>query len=259
MTRRLLAWALVTPVAAAGILAAHALAYALTGTATGSLHDYLGHGPQVVGVLASLGLVGLALQERSVGRPPALAFALLAPLGFACQEHVERLVHTGELPWLLTTPAFLLGLALQAPVALLCVFVARRVTGIARPACAARDPLRSPRCGFRCRRPRSGARESFGSSARRDGRRRLSSRPEPTAARSRGTHEERADENDCAGGAAASILAVAGCGGDESSPEAATTDQITTVETPPTTTQETTPATTTPTTTTPASRSRRRS
>lgn len=129
MTRRLLAWALVTPVAAAGILAAHALAYALTGTATGSLHDYLGHGPQVVGVLASLGLVGLALQERSVGRPPALAFPLLAPLGFASQEHLERLLHTGELPWLLTTPAFLVGLALQAPVALLCVFVARRVTG----------------------------------------------------------------------------------------------------------------------------------
>ncbi len=125
----MLAWAFVTPVAAAGILAAHALAYALTGTAAGSLHDYLGHAPQVVGVLASLGLVGLALQERSAGRPPAWAYAILAPLGFTCQEHVERLLHTGELPWLLTTPAFLLGLALQVPVALVCVFVARRVTG----------------------------------------------------------------------------------------------------------------------------------
>jgi hypothetical protein len=132
MARRMLAWALVTPVAAAGILAAHALAYRLTGTAPGSLHDYLGHAPQLVGVLASVGLVGLALSERSIGRPPAWAYALVAPLGFTCQEHVERLVHTGDLPWLLTTPAFLVGLALQVPVALLCVLVARRVEGSLR-------------------------------------------------------------------------------------------------------------------------------
>jgi hypothetical protein len=36
--RRALAWALVTPVAAAGVLAAHGLAYRLTGTPSGAVH-----------------------------------------------------------------------------------------------------------------------------------------------------------------------------------------------------------------------------
>ena len=125
----MLAWLLVTPFAAAGILVAHALSYALTGTQPGSLHGYLEHAPQVLGVLASIGLVGLAVQERSVGRVPTGAFALAAPIGFAVQEHVERLVHTGHVPFLLTSPAFLLGLLLQAPVALVCLLVARRVAG----------------------------------------------------------------------------------------------------------------------------------
>ena len=64
----MLAWALVTPVSAAGILAAHAVAYALTGTEPGAIHGYLAHAPHAVAVLATIGLVGLALQERGVGR-----------------------------------------------------------------------------------------------------------------------------------------------------------------------------------------------
>jgi predicted outer membrane lipoprotein len=130
MLRRTFAWILVVPVAAAGLLATHALAYELTGASVGRVHGYLAHAPQVVGLLATLSLVGLALQQRSVGRLSAWSFSLLAPLGFACQEHLERLVHTGELPWLLTSPPFLLGLALQVPVALVCVLVARRVAGV---------------------------------------------------------------------------------------------------------------------------------
>jgi hypothetical protein len=140
MARRMLAWLLVTPLAAAGVLVAHAAAYRLTGTPTGSLHAYLDHVPQVVAVLATIGLVGLALQQRSVGSRSIRAFALAAPAAFVCQEHVERLLHTGELPWLLTTPSFLVGLALQVPVAVLCVLVARRVVGTL----AAVRPLRRP-------------------------------------------------------------------------------------------------------------------
>jgi hypothetical protein len=128
MARRMLAWGLVTPVAAAGILVAHTLAYRLTGTAPGPVHGYLEHAPQVLAILATLGLVGLAFQERSRRRSP-WAFGLVAPVGFVVQEHVERLAHTGELPWLLSTPTFLLGLALQVPVALLCVLAARRLAG----------------------------------------------------------------------------------------------------------------------------------
>ena len=129
MGRRALAWILVTPVAAAGVLATHALAYRLTGVRPGPVHEYLAHVPQVVFVLASLALLGLALQDRSLSRFSAWWVAPLAPVGFTCQEHVERLVHTGELPWLLTSPTFLLGLALQVPVALVCVALVRRVLG----------------------------------------------------------------------------------------------------------------------------------
>ena len=118
-----------TPIAAAGVLVTHALAYRLTGAPIGQVHEYLAHAPQVVFVLASLALLGLALQERSLSRTSAWWFAPLAPLGFAAQEHVERLAHTGELPWLLTSPTFLLGLALQLPVALVCVLVVRRIGG----------------------------------------------------------------------------------------------------------------------------------
>ena len=129
MGRRALAWALVTPVAAAGVLAAHALAYRLTGTPTGAVHAYLDHGPQVVAVLATVALLGLALQDRSLTAASTWWFAPLAPLGFAVQEHIEGLAHTGHLPWLFTTPTFVLGLALQIPIALLCVLVVRRITG----------------------------------------------------------------------------------------------------------------------------------
>ncbi len=124
-----MAWALVTPIAAAGVLVTHALAYRLTGTPAGEVHAYLDHVPQVVLVLASLGLLGLALQERSLSRASTWWFAPLAPLGFAAQEHLERVAHTGELPWLLTTSTFLLGLVLQLPVVALCVLIVRRVVG----------------------------------------------------------------------------------------------------------------------------------
>jgi hypothetical protein len=129
VARRALAWILVTPVAAAGVLATHALAYRMTDTPPGPVHDYLAHVPQIVVVLTSLALVGLALQDRSLSRFSAWWVAPLAPAGFTCQEHLERLVHTGQLPFLLTSPTFLLGLALQFPVALVCVALVRRVLG----------------------------------------------------------------------------------------------------------------------------------
>jgi len=129
MARRTLAWLFVTPIAAAGVLTAHALAYAATGTAAGPEHDYLDHAPQVVGLLVSFALLGLAVQERSLRPFSARWVAPLAPLAFVCQEHLERLVHTGELPWLLTTPSFLVGLVFQLPVAVACVLVVRLVIG----------------------------------------------------------------------------------------------------------------------------------
>jgi hypothetical protein len=142
MARRMLAWLLVTPLAAAGVLAAHAVAYAVTGTDPGPEHEYLGHAPQVAGPLASLALLGLALQERSLRPRSARWFAPVAPIAFVCQEHLERLAHSGALPWLFTTPCFLVGLALQLPVAIASVIVARRVMGtLAAPARRSDPPI----------------------------------------------------------------------------------------------------------------------
>jgi hypothetical protein len=124
--RRVLAWALTLPLTAAGVLCAHALAYASLGVPGGATHAYLGHLPQLVAVFATIALAALALETRGAARPawPFAAFALAA---FAAQEHVEHLVHAGELPWLLTSPVFLLGLALQLPFALAAWLLARRL------------------------------------------------------------------------------------------------------------------------------------
>ncbi len=120
------AWLAVLPFVAGGVLVSHALAYRLTGTPGGSLHAYLEHAPQVVvlAALVGLALAGLASRLRA---PAAWPFAAAALLVFVVQEHAERVVHTGEVPWLLTSPAFLVGLLLHVPVALAAWALARRL------------------------------------------------------------------------------------------------------------------------------------
>lgn len=124
--RRSLISLLSLPFAAASILAGHAAAYALTGASPGGIHGYLEHAPQVVAVLVLLGLVGLAHAGRA-RTSSHVPVATLALAGFACQEHLERLAHTGEVPFLLASPTFLLGLALQLPFAAALWLLARRV------------------------------------------------------------------------------------------------------------------------------------
>lgn len=133
--RRVLAWAITLPLSAAGILCAHSLAYAALGEPLGDAHAYLDHAPQLVAVLASVGLAALVFETRGATRP-AWPFAVFALSTFAVQEHAERLVHTGDLPLLATHPVFLLGLALQLPFALAAWLAARwllRVRAVARP------------------------------------------------------------------------------------------------------------------------------
>jgi hypothetical protein len=118
-------WLAVAPLVAGGVLAAHALAYRLTGTPTAPLHDYLDHAPQVLVVAGIVALaVGLAARSASAAAWP---FPVAALGTFAVQEHVERLLHTGDVPWLLASPVFLVGLLLQAPVALVVWALARRL------------------------------------------------------------------------------------------------------------------------------------
>jgi hypothetical protein len=123
---RALTWALTLPLAGAGVLVGHDLTYRLVGSVDPGLHDYLAHAPQLIAILASVGLLGLAVDQRAV-RVGTTRFAFLGMAVFAVQEHVERLVHTGTIPFILTDRTFLLGLLLQIPIGLACVAVAKAV------------------------------------------------------------------------------------------------------------------------------------
>jgi hypothetical protein len=139
--RRLLAWTITLPLTATGLLCAHTLAYAATGTAADGVHGYLAHAPQLAAVLATAALAALVFESRAAARP-AWPFAAFALAGFAAQEHVEMLAHSGEIPWLLTSPTFLLGLALQLPFAAAAWLSARLLLRVrARPL---RRPPRIP-------------------------------------------------------------------------------------------------------------------
>ncbi len=130
MSRRLL-WPLVVTVSAAGVLVGHDLAYRLTGAGGDGLHGYLAHAPQLL-VALSLPAVLVALSGGRTQAPPPWAFAVLGAGGFAAMEHLERLVH-GGVPWLLSSPLFLLGLALQLPFALAAWWIARTLLALDAP------------------------------------------------------------------------------------------------------------------------------
>lgn len=131
-------WALTLPLVAGSVLSAHAVSYTLVGAPGGGVHDYLAHAPQVVAVLATLAACGLALHGRGRG-PAPWHYAGLALPAFAAMEHLERIAHTGDVPWLLTRPEFLLGLALQLPAAA-AVWVLARALLAARGASPSRPP-----------------------------------------------------------------------------------------------------------------------
>jgi hypothetical protein len=119
------AWCIVLPVITAGVLVAHALAYRLTSTPTERFHAYLGHAPQVLLLLVLSGFVLGAFGRPRAAAPAAHVFPLVAITTFAAQEHLERLVHGGSFPILVTSPAVVLGVALQVPFALLAWALAR--------------------------------------------------------------------------------------------------------------------------------------
>ena len=130
MARRLL-WPVVLPLAGAGVLVGHDLAYRLAGAGAAGLHDYLVHAPQVV-VAISLPAALVALSGGRTAPPRPWAFALLGVAGFTALEHLERLGE-GGLPWLFSSPVFLLGLALQLPCALVTWWLARTLLGLDAP------------------------------------------------------------------------------------------------------------------------------
>jgi hypothetical protein len=140
MTRRTAAWAISLPLVVASWLGAHCLAYALVapgaeqhmGMHAEHGHAWLGYTPAlavwalalvVAGVVLS---VGEGLRGRRPSRPPVRLFALLPPVAFVVQEHVERLVASGSIPHdLVMEPAFLAGLALQLPFSVAALLLTR--------------------------------------------------------------------------------------------------------------------------------------
>jgi hypothetical protein len=140
MMRRTAAWVIALPLAVASWLGAHCLAYVIVspgaeqhmGVHADHGHAWLGYTPALaiwgLAVLAA-GLVlcvGQGLRGRRPARPPVLLFGLLPPVGFAVQEHLERLISSGSVPHdLVVEPTFLLGLALQLPFALAALLLTR--------------------------------------------------------------------------------------------------------------------------------------
>jgi hypothetical protein len=133
---------LTLPAVVGGSLAAHFVTYLVADpnahdrarllAETG--HSYMSRPALLLVVLLTVFAVGglLAVHAevhgRAGGRVSAWPYLIGAPLGYAMLEHCERLFSSGTLPTnLLTTPEFLIGLAMQLPFALLAVLISRLV------------------------------------------------------------------------------------------------------------------------------------
>jgi hypothetical protein len=146
MAGRPLVWLLSLPLAIGGWLAAHCLAYTLVAP-----HDH--HGGLVAApILIACAITALlaaaihdGVRRAAPARVPAWPVALLPPLGFTVQEHLERFIELNQLPLgTALEPVFLVGIALQLPVALVVLTLVRGVLAIGhalgRELCVARVP-----------------------------------------------------------------------------------------------------------------------
>jgi hypothetical protein len=146
MERRRIAWLLSLALMAVGGLFAHMLAYYVVephNHARGAMmeqtgHAYLQHWPlcvSVCGVVVALGLLASIGGRLRGGRPlhaPVWLFALVPPVGFTAQEHLERLIHLGTLPGpAVFETTFAIGMLLQLPFALAAFLVARALLALA--------------------------------------------------------------------------------------------------------------------------------
>ena len=130
--RRIAMASLSVPLAGAGWLTAHSVAYELAEpdshdrakvlSATG--HGYLEFEPLFIACGFVLMVAGLfasvteGIRDRPHARPPSRLFALTPVLAFVVLEHVERLAEHGSFPYdLALEPTFLVGLVLQLPFA----------------------------------------------------------------------------------------------------------------------------------------------
>lgn len=117
-------WLVVVPLATLGILLGHEVAYGISGTPRDDVHAYVHHLPQIALILVVLAAIGAALVRRgdAVARWP---YPLVAVSGFVVQEHLERLQHTGSVPFLFDQSFFLVGIVVQCLIACALWVVAR--------------------------------------------------------------------------------------------------------------------------------------
>jgi hypothetical protein len=139
------AWLIPLPLAVTSWFGAHCLAYWLVSPAgerhmgmhAADGHAYLGYTPAVALWGLALLLTGLVvcvwagLRGERRTPPPVRLFVLLPPVGFALQEHLERLIGTGGVPLdLVLEPTFVTGLALQLPFAVAALLLAHALSAI---------------------------------------------------------------------------------------------------------------------------------
>ena len=160
--RRRSAWLVALPLLAAGSLLAHQLSYLIVaGDQAGALlaetgHGYLAHLPAgallaTICVALGLGLAALdRLRDRTGRAVPAWVIAVVPILGFALQEHLERLAESGHVPWTAALdPTFLVGVALQLPFCALAFLAARwLLRGVTALVTALRARRPQPRRGI---------------------------------------------------------------------------------------------------------------
>jgi hypothetical protein len=135
MGRPWAAWLVGLGLLGAGWVTAHTLSFMLVVPAAerGQMLAETGHGyfraADLLILCVTITLAGLALSVIGghAGRAPSPGtLALLPPVGFVVQEHIERLAAGGASPaHLVAEPRFLLGLLLQIPFALGALLCAR--------------------------------------------------------------------------------------------------------------------------------------
>jgi hypothetical protein len=143
--RRLVAWLIALPLTAAGIWTRHALLPMETGH-VGHDHGASASTPgselglsffcsipfvlSTLALLALLGLVGI-VQERRLLTVSAWPFAVLVPVGFALHFHLEHAAGAGGPFGLIVESAFLVGLGIQLPFAMVAYLIATALLHVA--------------------------------------------------------------------------------------------------------------------------------
>jgi hypothetical protein len=161
--RRSLAWLVSVPLMLAGSQAAHVLAYRWVypdahvrlAALVRSGHGYLSLLPFALGAACAVTVLSLlagaadAARGRRARPLPAWAFALLPLVAFTVQEHLERWLYSGVVPWHeVAAPTFLPGLALQLPFGAAAYLVARLLLRVAERLGLALAPAPPPRPKF---------------------------------------------------------------------------------------------------------------